>query len=105
MRLVVGFAAGGGTDILARLLGQWLSERLGQHFIVENRAGAGTNIATQAVVKALPDVHTLLLVSPANAINATLYDRLNFNFVRDITLTFKSAESGSGLYDRGYSCH
>ena len=69
---------------LARLIGQWLSERLGQPFIIENRPGAGTNIGTEAVVKAPPDGYTLLLVNSANAINATLYEKLNFNFIRDI---------------------
>ena len=84
VRLIVGLAAGGGSDILARLIGHWLSERLGQQFVIENRPGAGSNIATQAVVTAAPDGYTLLLVEPANAINATLYDKLNFNFIRDI---------------------
>ena len=84
MRLIVGFAAGGATDIIARLIGQWLSERLGQPFVIENRPGAGSNIATEAVVRAPPDGYTLLLVGPANAINATLYEKLNFNFIRDI---------------------
>ena len=84
VRIVVGFTPAGATDILARLIGQWLSERLGQTFIVENRPGAGSNIGTEAVVRAPADGHTLLLVAPANAINATLYDKLNFNFIRDI---------------------
>jgi tripartite-type tricarboxylate transporter receptor subunit TctC len=84
VRVVVGFAAGSGIDILARLMGQWLTERLGQPLVIENRPGAGTNIATEAVVRATPDGHTLLMVTPANAINATLYDKLNFNFIRDI---------------------
>ncbi|HWS61409.1 MAG TPA: tripartite tricarboxylate transporter substrate binding protein [Steroidobacteraceae bacterium] len=84
VRLIVGFAAGGPTDIVARLMGQWLTERLGQQFIVENRPGAGSNIGTEAVVNALPDGHTLLLVSTANGINASLYERLAFNFIRDI---------------------
>ena len=81
VRLVVGYAAGGGTDIAARLIGQWLSERLGQQFIIENRPGAATNIATEAVVRSAADGYTLLLCTAANAINATLYDKLNFNFV------------------------
>ena len=84
VRIIVGFAAGGATDIVARLMGQWLSERLGQQFVIENRPGAGSNIATEAVVRAPPDGYTLLLVGAANAINATLYDKLNFNFIRDI---------------------
>ena len=84
VRMIVGFAAGGPNDILARLIGQWLSERLGQPFVIENRPGAGSNIATEAVVRAPPDGYTLLLVGSPNAINATLYDKLNFNFIRDI---------------------
>jgi tripartite-type tricarboxylate transporter receptor subunit TctC len=85
VRLIVGFAPGGSTDILARLMGQWLSERLGQQFVVENRAGAGTNIATEAVINSPPDGHTLLLTTGANFINATLYTNLKFNFANDIT--------------------
>jgi tripartite-type tricarboxylate transporter receptor subunit TctC len=85
VRLVVGYAPGGAGDISMRLLGQWLSERFGQQFIVENRTGAGTNIATESVVRAAADGYTLLMSSAANAINATLYDRLNFNFIRDTT--------------------
>ena len=77
-------AAGGGVDITARLIGQWLSERLGQPFIVENRPGAGGNIGTEAVVNAAADGYTLLLATVPNAVNATLYDKLNFNFIRDI---------------------
>jgi len=84
VRIVVGFGAGGAADFIARLIGQWLSELLDQPFVIENRVGAGTNIATEAVVRAAPDGYTLLLVSASNAINATLYDKLNFNFVRDI---------------------
>jgi tripartite-type tricarboxylate transporter receptor subunit TctC len=84
VRLIVGFAPGGGNDIMARLIGQRLSERLGQQFVVENRPGAGTNIAAEAVVNASPDGYTLLLASLPNASNATLYDKLNFNFIRDI---------------------
>jgi tripartite-type tricarboxylate transporter receptor subunit TctC len=84
VRLIIGYPPGGSADITARLLGQWLSERLGQPFIIESRPGASTNIATEAVVHAPPDGYTLLLVAPANAINATLYEKLNFNFIRDI---------------------
>jgi tripartite-type tricarboxylate transporter receptor subunit TctC len=84
VRLIVGFPAGGGADTLARLTAQWLSERLGQQFVIENRPGAGTNIATEAVVHAPADGHTLLLVGLPNATNATLFERLNFNFIRDI---------------------
>ena len=84
VRLIVGFAPGGTTDITARLIGQWLSERLGQQFFIENRTGAATNIATEAVVRAPADGYTLLLVTASNAINATLYDKLGFNFIRDI---------------------
>jgi len=82
--LIVGFTAGGGSDILARLTGQWLSERLGQPFVVENRTGAGSNIATEIVVNAPADGHTLLLATTGNAVNATLYEKLDFNFIRDI---------------------
>jgi tripartite-type tricarboxylate transporter receptor subunit TctC len=84
VRIVIGFGAGGAGDIVARLIGQRLSERLGQQFLVENRPGAGTNIATEAVVNARPDGYTLLLSTSSNAINATLYEKLNFNFMRDI---------------------
>jgi tripartite-type tricarboxylate transporter receptor subunit TctC len=84
VRMVVGFAPGGAADIVARLMGQWLSERLGQPFVIENRPGAGTNIATEAVVRAAADGYTLLMFSTAQAINATLYEKLNFNFIRDI---------------------
>jgi len=84
VRLIVGFAPSGATDIMARLIGQWLSERLGQQFIVENRPGAASNIATEAVVHAPPDGYTLLVATSVNAINTTLYDKLNFNLIRDI---------------------
>jgi len=84
VRIVAGFAAGGGVDITARLIGQWLSERLGQSFIIENRPGAGGNIGTEAVVNAAPDGTTLLLATVPNAVNATLYETLSFNFIRDI---------------------
>jgi tripartite-type tricarboxylate transporter receptor subunit TctC len=84
VRLVVGFPPGGAGDIAVRLIGQWLSERFGQPFVVENRPGAGGNIATEAVVRAPADGYTLLLIGAWNAINATLYDRLNFNFIGDI---------------------
>ncbi|HUD85782.1 MAG TPA: tripartite tricarboxylate transporter substrate binding protein [Xanthobacteraceae bacterium] len=83
-RILVGFPAGTSSDIIARLIAQWLSERLGQQFIVENRTGAGTNIAADLVVHAAPDGYTLLWVTQTNAINATLYDNLNFNFAHDI---------------------
>jgi tripartite-type tricarboxylate transporter receptor subunit TctC len=84
VRIIVGGPAGGGIDITARLIGEWLSTRLGQQFVIENRPGANSNIAAEAVVRALPDGHTLFLVTPANAINATLYENLSFNFIRDI---------------------
>jgi tripartite-type tricarboxylate transporter receptor subunit TctC len=84
VHFIVGLAAGGGADILARLMGQWLSERLGQQFVIENRPGAGTNVATEAVVRAPADGYTLLMVLPPNAVNATLYQKLNFSFIRDI---------------------
>jgi tripartite-type tricarboxylate transporter receptor subunit TctC len=84
VHIVAGFPAGSAPDILARLIGEWLSERLGQPFVIENRLGAAGNIATEAAVRASPDGHTLLLVVTANAISATLYDKLNFNFFQDI---------------------
>jgi len=84
VRIIVGFPPGGGADIFARLIGQWLSERLGQPFIIENRPGATGNIATEAVVRAPPDGYTLLMVLATNAVNATLYEKLNFNLSRDI---------------------
>jgi tripartite-type tricarboxylate transporter receptor subunit TctC len=85
VRWIVGFTPAGGNDIVARLMGQWLSDRLGQPFVIENRPGAGTNIATEMVVNSPPDGYTLLLANLANAINATLYEKLNFNFIHDIT--------------------
>jgi tripartite-type tricarboxylate transporter receptor subunit TctC len=84
VRIVVGFPAGGTSDIVARVLGQWLSERLGQQFVIENRPGAGGNLATEAVARAAPDGYTLLLIGGANTVNATLFDKLNFDFLRDI---------------------
>ena len=85
MRIVVGYAAGGGVDITARLIGAWLADRLGQQFIIENRPGASTNIATESVVRSDPDGYTLLLVNAANAINASVFDRLSFDFIRDMS--------------------
>jgi tripartite-type tricarboxylate transporter receptor subunit TctC len=84
VRMIVGFAAGGPTDITARLIGQWLTERLGQQFIIENRPGAGSNLAVEAVVRAPADGYTLLVAGATNAVNATLYEKLSFNFIRDI---------------------
>jgi tripartite-type tricarboxylate transporter receptor subunit TctC len=85
VRIIVSFAAGSSTDIVARLMGQWLSDQIGQQFIIENRPGAGGNIGTEVVVRATADGHTLLLVDASGAINATLYEKLNFNFIRDIS--------------------
>src|SRR5436853_7564305 len=84
VRVVVPVAAGGANDVTARLITQWLSEHLGQQFFIENRPGAGSNIGTEAVIRASADGYTLLMVTAANAINATLYDKLNFDFLRDI---------------------
>jgi tripartite-type tricarboxylate transporter receptor subunit TctC len=84
VRIIVAFAPAGSSDIVARPMGQWLSERLGQQFVVENRPGGGGNIGTEAVVRASPDGYTLLIIGGWNAINATLYDKLSFNFIRDI---------------------
>jgi tripartite-type tricarboxylate transporter receptor subunit TctC len=84
VHLIVPFAPAGGADTIARVMGQWLSERLGQPFVIENRPGGGANIATEAVVRAAPDGYTLLITGGYNTINATLYDKLNFNFIRDI---------------------
>ena len=83
VRLIVGYTPGGSADLTARLMGQWLSERVGQQLIIENRPGGGTNIATEVALRAPPDGYTYLLAAPANAINATLYDKLSFNFLRD----------------------
>jgi tripartite-type tricarboxylate transporter receptor subunit TctC len=84
VRIIAGFAAGGGVDVTARLIGQWLTDRLGQSFVIENRPGAGGNIGTEAVVNAAPDGYTLLLATVPNAVNASLYQKLSFNFIRDI---------------------
>ena len=86
VRLIVGLAAGGGQDIVARLMGQWLSERLGRQFIVENRPGASGNLALEAVANAPADGHTLALLGVNNAINASLYNKLGFEFLRDIAI-------------------
>jgi tripartite-type tricarboxylate transporter receptor subunit TctC len=85
VRIIVGFPAGGIADVFARLMGQWLSERLGQPFVVENRPGAGGNVGTEAAVRAAPDGYTLLLIGASNSISASLYDQLSFNFIREIT--------------------
>ena len=84
VRIIAGFAAGGGVDVTARLIGQWLTDRLGQSFVIENRPGAGGNIGTETVVNAAPDGYTLLLATVPNAVNASLYEKLSFNFIRDI---------------------
>src|SRR5208282_4380738 len=99
VRIVVGFPPGGPTDIVARIMGQWLSERLGQSFVIENRPGAGGNIATETVVRAFPDGYTLLMVASIDAINATLYANLNFNFIRDIAPgEINMASNGTGSF-------
>jgi tripartite-type tricarboxylate transporter receptor subunit TctC len=84
VRIFVPFAPGGPNDALARLIGQWLSERLGQQFVIDNRTGGGGNIGTEAALRSAPDGYTLLQVGPSHAINATLYNKLNFNFIRDV---------------------
>jgi len=100
VRWIVRYAAGGGNDIAARLMGQWLTERLGQPRVIENRPGANSNIATEAVVRAPPDGYTLLLVSASHAINATLYKDLNFNLIRDIAPVagLMTVPSGAGRH-------
>ncbi len=97
VRLVVGFAAGGAPDIAARLLAQWLSERLGQQFIIENRPGAGANIATEFVVDAPADGYTLLLINISNAVNATLYQKLKYDFIRDIAPVASISHENYGM--------
>jgi len=84
VKIIVSYPAGGATDILARLIGQWLSEHLGQQFIIDNRPGGGNNIGTEAAVNAAPDGYTFFIVNPANTINATVYKKLPFNFIRDM---------------------
>src|SRR6202165_6354443 len=84
VRIIAGFAAGGGVDVTARLIGQWLTDRLGQSFVIEEHTGAGGNIGTEAVVNAAPDGYTLLLATVPNAVNASLYEKLNFDFIRGI---------------------
>jgi tripartite-type tricarboxylate transporter receptor subunit TctC len=98
VRILVGYAAGGPTDIVARLMGQWLSTRLGQPFVIENRPGAASNIATEAVVKAAPDGYTLLEVTTSNTVNAALYDNLNFDFIHDIA-PVAGIVSGTGVME------
>jgi tripartite-type tricarboxylate transporter receptor subunit TctC len=95
VRLIAPFAPGGSSDITARLIGQWLSERLGQQFVIDNRPGGGSNIGTEAVVRASPDGYTLLMAGAYNAINATLDDKLNFNFIRDIAPVASVIRSGN----------
>jgi tripartite-type tricarboxylate transporter receptor subunit TctC len=97
VRLIVGFAAGGAPDIAARLVAQWLSERLGQQFIIENRPGAGGNIATEVVVDAAADGHTLLLINISNAVNATLYQKLKYDFIRDIAPVASISHENYGM--------
>ena len=97
VRIIVGFPAGGAPDIIARLMGQGLSERLGQQFVIENRPGAGSNIGTEVVVRAPPDGYTLLMVVATNAVNATLYTNLNFNFIRDIAPVASIAGTSFGM--------
>src|SRR5262245_1419486 len=97
LRLVVGFPPGGATDTLSRLIGQWLSDRLHQSFVIENRPGAAGNIATEVVVRAPPDGYTLLQITNINAINATLYKKLSFNFIRDIEPIASIHRNGPGV--------
>jgi tripartite-type tricarboxylate transporter receptor subunit TctC len=97
VRLVSGFAAAGGNDIIARLIGQWLTEQLGQTFVIENRPGAGTNIATEMVINSPPDGYTLFVTNLSNAINATLYEKLNFNFMHDMLPVAGIAQAPSAL--------
>src|SRR5207244_12612244 len=91
VRIIVPLAPAGTVDIMARLMGQWLSERLDQQFVIENRSGASTNLGTEAVVRAPPDGYTLLMIDVSAAVNVTLYDKLSFNFIRDIRLRMSCA--------------
>ena len=105
VRLIVGFAPGGATDIMARLMGQSLAERLGQQFVIENRPGAASNVGTEAVVNAAPDGYTLLVVTSVNAINATLYEKLNFNLIRDLAPVASTHGESIGAGQDGCRVH
>src|SRR5262245_26095306 len=105
VRIIVPFPPAGNNDLIARLIGRWLSERLGQQFIIDNRPGAGTNIGTEAVVRAPADGYTLLVAAPPSAINATLYEKLNFNFIRDTVPRSEERRVGKECRVRGVREH